>query len=177
MATAGTAGATCPTRDGGGGILENWESGKLRERGRGLTGGGAGGPRGERAVIRGSGKLEFWGTGKLGNWEAGKLGSWEAGKLGNWEAGKLGGWEAGRLGGWEAGKLGSWGTEGATGQLPGRRGNYRRRSYGGGTAGDNAGTQRSGCDREALGKQLRFMFLFNHHSLRMEQIKLSRTGQ
>ncbi len=34
------------------GNLENWESGKLRERGRGLTGGGA---------------RWAWGSGKLGN--------------------------------------------------------------------------------------------------------------
>ncbi len=75
-------------------------------------------------------------------------------------------WESGKLEFWETGELGNWGT----GELLG--GELRW-----GTAGDNADRTRSGCDREALGNQFRFMFLFNHHSLRMEQIKLSRTGQ
>ncbi len=55
--------------------------------------------------------------------------------------------------------------------------NGRERNYGRSIAADNAESRRSGCDRETLGKQLRFVFSFNHHSLRMEQIKLSRAGQ
>ncbi len=35
------------------------------------------------------------------------------------------------------------------------------------------GGENSGGNHEALGEQLCFMFLFNHHSFRMEQIKLS----
>ncbi len=58
MATAGTAGATCPSRGAGAGILENWESGKLRELGWGLLGDGTGG---------GGGDLGIWKTGILGN--------------------------------------------------------------------------------------------------------------
>ncbi len=103
-------------RPEGCGVLENWESGKLRELGRGSDG-----------------MRDRWAGGE--------------------------GQGSGDLENWNSGILGSWGTEGATGQLPGRRGNYRRRNYGGGTAGDNAGKQRSGCDREAFGNQFRFMFL------------------
>jgi hypothetical protein len=51
-------------RPEGCGILENWESGKLRELGGGCRGGWAGWAWGG---------VEIWKTGILGNWEAGEL--------------------------------------------------------------------------------------------------------
>ncbi len=95
MATAGTAGATCPTRGARAGF---WKTGNLENcASRDEDWGGECRVLARRAG--GSGDLENWNSGELGSWGTGELGNWGTGRATSQLPGRRGNCREGNYGG------------------------------------------------------------------------------